>query len=469
MVTIYFDKQVFSHLRNAKQEKHVRLLEKILSHKSEFIFLYSNALLFDLQQDKTDTKYAELEFIHSIVDNNYLTFDQCNENDIPNIMVFNESPCIAFDKTIKLGDFSWLEDFDFSKLTKEQNNCIRNVVDIITKEQAGLLSPDWLINREPINDESPIVDKHEVISVIKFIASVFYGNKESYKLLRDNAINAYMQLKSLTKQPYNTNIQQESSPLDLSFVETLRNSLVQTGLSLSNKAIIYNTAYMLLDLTGECKESSNKVRYLNLQIDSIHSFFGSFCDCIVSDDEGLRDKSRILYNLFGIETKIYSIDEFIEAFDKSIENNRKTINEYFRQIIYDYKSKQIIRTHEGDQYTVTHLRTSNQHFGYFTKMAEFRNEDDTVLMLYKGKDLNQMLLVKEVEILVNRITRNFNETGASFPLFNHDAELPLIQSDNWERILIIDDVDFCLTKFKECPVLCMTIRLKQPVLLEHSA
>ena len=102
-------------------------------------------------------------------------------------------------------------------------------------------------------------------------------------------------------------------------------------------------------------------------------------------------------------------------------------------------------------------------------MAEFRNEDDTVLMLYKGKDLNQMLLVKEVEILVNRITRNFNETGASFPLFNHDAELPLIQSDNWERILIIDDVDFCLTKFKECPVLCMTIRLKQPVLLEHSA
>ena len=126
MVTIYFDKQVFSHLRNAKQEKYVRLLEKILSHKSEFIFLYSNALLFDLQQDKTDTKYAELEFIHSIVDNNYLTFDQCNENDIPNIMVFNESPCIAFDKTIKLGDFSWLEDFDFSKLTKEQNNCIRN-------------------------------------------------------------------------------------------------------------------------------------------------------------------------------------------------------------------------------------------------------------------------------------------------------------------------------------------------------
>ena len=56
MITIYLDKQVFSHLFNAREEKYSLLREKILSHKDEFIFFYSNAHLFDLQDDKTDKR-----------------------------------------------------------------------------------------------------------------------------------------------------------------------------------------------------------------------------------------------------------------------------------------------------------------------------------------------------------------------------------------------------------------------------
>ena len=57
MVTIYFDKQLFSHLFKSQEEKYLVLREKILSHRDEFIFTYSNAHLFDLQQDTTDIKY----------------------------------------------------------------------------------------------------------------------------------------------------------------------------------------------------------------------------------------------------------------------------------------------------------------------------------------------------------------------------------------------------------------------------
>lgn len=52
MITIYLDKQVFSHLFNAREEKYSLLRDKILSHKDEFIFFYSNAHLFDLQEIK---------------------------------------------------------------------------------------------------------------------------------------------------------------------------------------------------------------------------------------------------------------------------------------------------------------------------------------------------------------------------------------------------------------------------------
>lgn len=38
MVTIYFDKQFFSYLFNAKEEKYIILRDKILSHKDDFVF-----------------------------------------------------------------------------------------------------------------------------------------------------------------------------------------------------------------------------------------------------------------------------------------------------------------------------------------------------------------------------------------------------------------------------------------------
>lgn len=52
MVTIYLDKQVFSYLFKAKDKKYALLREKILSHRDEFIFFYSNGHLFDLQMTK---------------------------------------------------------------------------------------------------------------------------------------------------------------------------------------------------------------------------------------------------------------------------------------------------------------------------------------------------------------------------------------------------------------------------------
>ena len=75
MVTIYFDKQLFSHLFKSQEEKYLVLREKILSHRDEFIFTYSNAHLFDLQQDTTDIKYDEMDFMQSIVDGNHIFYE----------------------------------------------------------------------------------------------------------------------------------------------------------------------------------------------------------------------------------------------------------------------------------------------------------------------------------------------------------------------------------------------------------
>lgn len=108
MVTIYLDKQVFSHLFNAKEEKYSLLREKILSHKDEFIFFYSNAHLFDLQDDKTDIKYTEMEYMQSIVSGYHLIYENHKQE------VIKQSPRNAFETIGKIEDFSWLENFVFT-------------------------------------------------------------------------------------------------------------------------------------------------------------------------------------------------------------------------------------------------------------------------------------------------------------------------------------------------------------------
>ena len=458
MVTIYLDKQVFSHLFNAREEKYARLREKILSHKDEFIFFYSNAHLFDLQDDKTDIKYSEMEFMQSIVDGNRLIYEASKQE------VMKQSPRDAFETIGKVGDFSWMENFDFSQLTVEQRNAINNIADISVKDLKGELGFDWLTKRTPISSEELQVDVTTFKSLMNFIAYNFYENKEAYKQIRDKTIANYnpKEIKADGEEKFNEQL--SSSPLGLSFIETIKAVLAQTGLSSSDSATIYYMSYMMLDLFGVNKEARKKVKFQNMQADCCHSFFGSYCDCIVSDDEGLRLKSKTLYKLFNFDTKVYSIDEFIEKFEEAINNNKKSGRKYFDEIFNDYIARQILRTEITPEHTLTYLNTSNKFFGYFNCMIERKSDNETVIILHKNNDLNQPMLVREIEIIVNRMVKVFNDMGANFTLFDEAVELPQLKADNWNRILVLNDADICLTKFKETPMLCLWIKLKQPII-----
>lgn len=454
MVTVYLDKQVFSHLFKAKEEKYIRLREKILSHKDEFIYFYSNAHLFDLQKDLTSCKYDEMEFMQSIVDGNRLIYEA------PNIMVLKQSPHDAFRTIGEIGDFSWLKYIDFSQITKEQKKAINNIVDITIKDFKGELDSDWLTKRIPISEDELQVDKQTFVSLIERIAYHFYENKESYKNIRDNTIAMYNPTLITAEEESPFNEQFASSPLGLSFGELVKAALTQTGLSSIDPAIVYSIAYIFLDLFGVNKETRKKVRFQNMQTDSCHSFFGSYCDCIVSDDEGMRRKCKVLYKLFNIGAKVYSIDEFIERFNKSIKDNEKSAHEYIGEIFDDCLTMQIKKIEITPEHTLLQLNTSCTYFGYFNYMSVRRTKDETDIILYKNNDFSQSILAKEIEIIVNRFVRVFNDIGANFALFDEANEFPQINTGNWARVLILNSADIYLTKFGDAPMLCLWIKLK---------
>ena len=51
--------------------------------------------------------------------------------------------------------------------------------------------------------------------------------------------------------------------------------------------------------------------------------------------------------------------------------------------------------------------------------------------------------------------------GVTSEMFNEAMELPQIKANNWERILVLDDAYMSLSIFKDTPMLCFWIKMKQ--------
>jgi uncharacterized protein YutD len=70
--------------------------------------------------------------------------------------------------------------------------------------------------------------------------------------------------------------------------------------------------FELLDLCGFWKDSNTyKSNYARLW-DSNHAFFASYCHYFVSDDKRTREKTKVVYHLYQLKTKVIDSSEFID-------------------------------------------------------------------------------------------------------------------------------------------------------------
>ena len=452
MVTIYFDKQVFSYLFNTCDEKYIRLKEKILAHKEEFILLYSAGHLMDLNNDMSEKKYAEMEFMHSIVDENFLIFDSY-------IKVSRISPMGVF---LNLGEpfkKPLLDNLDLSNLSKEQKKALNNISDLIRRDIDEGLEFDWLKTRVPIDSEELLVDKETLEYFFNVVSESFFGNK--YKMVRDNVMHLYNPGSIVTGESGNVNDVSLNTPLKMMYLDIVRAALKQIGFPVNNDLMTYYISYVFLDLFGFNKEPRKKVKFQNLQADALHSFYGSYCDCVVSDDVGLRNKTKDLYGVYNINTKVYSVDEFIEKFDEAIANNKKSIYQYWEEIMQDYLYGEEIKSETVPDGKMIGVKCSYSYFGYFNQMFVKESDGETAIILCKNLDTNNFILIKEIEILVNRYARAFNEIGAQFCNFNWELEFTKILADSWSREVRVNNMLLKLTRLPGTPKFCFSIWIKK--------
>lgn len=69
--------------------------------------------------------------------------------------------------------------------------------------------------------------------------------------------------------------------------------------------------YFVLDMLGYKTEDKRK-SFANLDTDAHHIFLAYFCDYLVSDDEKMRDKAKVIYSHFQCTTKVMDSQSFMK-------------------------------------------------------------------------------------------------------------------------------------------------------------
>ncbi|MFN4149491.1 MAG: hypothetical protein ACK4IX_00975, partial [Candidatus Sericytochromatia bacterium] len=99
--------------------------------------------------------------------------------------------------------------------------------------------------------------------------------------------------------------------LQKSFLEFVEETFTHNkSLEKQREYNFFINSYNCLNLLGLDKEKNKKVVFSSFQNDAQHAYYAAHCEYLVSDDEQLLVKARILYNLFGIETKVLNFNEF---------------------------------------------------------------------------------------------------------------------------------------------------------------
>lgn len=473
MERIYFDKQIFSHLFKGEKEVYQNFLNDLLQHKDRFLFCYSHGHLLDLKNDKSEIKYKELDFIESLVGDNYLSYHALDKR----TSCYLARPNEAF-KDIHVEDepFSFssiFNDLDLSFATPEQAEQLRNATDILKNQK---LDFGFLQNQEMPKELSETLGKILPIGLnpmsIMEWSEHFMGmlktleeDKSAYKGLR-NVVDKNINNGKFTVEYDNIDFNDDlkNSVLQKTFIEYVNNNLNPNGDKTITDYDFYIQAYFTLDLLGISKEPAKSVKFRNVMNDGYHSYYGAFCDFVVSDDQGFLKKTKALYKLLGIESKVYNIDEFISYFTllkKSLEKDSST---FFNLLINDIKNGLVLESKNSLKYNrhTTTIKPFHNYLGYFNRIESITEDNQSFILLRrKTQNYSYFSFYREYEGIINNAFNLFGYDKNLKGEFIWETEIREIKNRNWEgRFWDFDTLTILIEINKGINEICLLITTK---------
>jgi len=418
MERVYFDKQIFSNLFKGENPVYQKLLSGLYQHKHNFLYCYSHAHLLDLKNDKTNIKYKELEFVEKLVGDNYLSYHPNGKS----TFCYLVKPTEAFKDVENEEELSFsniFDDIDLSFASQEQQDLFAKAKDILSNQKFDFdFSKISNLPEDTFSPLSKILPLEASSMTIMEWTEYFMGmvktmeeDKTVYKGLRsvvDKNINNGKFTVDYNTIDFNDDL--KNSVLQKSFIEYVTTNLNPIGDKEVSTYDFFVNAYFTLDLLGICKEPSKSVRFKNVMNDAYHSYYGAFCDYVVSDDQGFLKKTKAMYQLLNIQTKVLHIDEFISYFTILSNNFEKDINTFFDLLINDLRNGLIISSKPSLRYNrkTTTIKPNAIYLGYFNKVDNIKEEDLDIIVLYRiTHNYSYFDFFREYEGVVNKAVKLF--------------------------------------------------------------
>lgn len=447
MIRIYLDSNIYRFIKKDNTDLYQKLGKDLTKYGDRLIYYYSHAHLLDLKRDTTNMKYEDLRFMEKFVGTNYLTLEWKESFVSPQIA----TPREAFEG---LGEEKPFTDyFKFDELFS--NDLIENTPELeeVKLKWKELLSmPMNLGLASNISNHSEnekkawqnlipnIKDEYTFLEWIEQFSKIYeklYNDPKTYKELRKNSIDN-LQLANkyhIDIEKINFNEDLKNTPIQLSFLEFVQKSMEHSENNEQKEFNFFITAYSSLNILGIDNESNKKAKFANTMNDAQHSYYSAHCDYLVSDDEGLLVKSKVLFKLLEIETKVLTVEEFSKQIPIIAGLNDISLEGYLRLLKYDLSKGLIIETKPSFRYNRTYvtIKPIQNHFSYFNQFDRIKdeNEGDIIVFYRKIKNYSKFVSYKEFEAVTNKVVKLFG-TDIRFKDYYSDKDTKEIQNGNWD-------------------------------------
>ena len=423
MIRVYIDTNIYSFIKKAEIDFYVKLGDNLKKYKDRLIYYFSHAHLLDLKRDKSDKKEDDLRFIEQFVESNYLALGW--KEKFVNVQV--ATPKEAFDEIdedkpltdyFNFDELYGDETFDDSPELNEAKSKIKELLSMpMNLGLATNISQHSEEERQAWGNLIPnIKDEYTFEEWLHEFSKMYdnlFNNPNAYKDLRRFSLEKL----SLT-QKYNIDIEKidfneelKNTPLQQSFIEFVNKSLEHSKNTEQKEHEFFVTAFNLLNILGLDKEKNKKAKFANTFHDGLHSFYSAHCDYLVSDDKGFLLKSKVLFKLLGIDTKVLHVEDFAAQIGSIAGFLDETPDSYLKLLEHDITHGLVINTKPSFRYnrTYTTIKPSQLHFAYFNLFDSIQDEvEGNILVFYrKINNYSRFDSFKELEGVTNKIVKIF--------------------------------------------------------------
>lgn len=432
---IYLDNCIIQDLKRPELSEFLDLIKR---DKTNNVYCYSEAHLQDLIRDKSNQKFDDLIFMQNIVDSNYWHYNKK--------IIFEHIKPESFIETF----------FEYSETTLNSTDYFsEDLVSNILKEifEKIPINFNHLIDCKTLPSDFPeelkkILEKpcnfYEYICAFRDISEELSTTQNVFKklisYLHKNNFSEFI-LKKVGIEGFNGS---EITDVE-KFRETYTNFFLNEGKFRYN---LFLDQYNGLEFFGFVKGKPRKQKMMNLINDGKHAFFGGFCDVIVSKDRDFLEKTKFIYAMHEIQTKVFDFNEFVIF----LENNTVESNLSLFDMIADgneIEDTNVIINANG----IHSMKLKNTYFSYFNIIYRIENENDDFAYFTRYLiNMSSGTIMNEFEIIVNKLIQSFGVDINGKGVF----DVKEINGENWiGRSWLIDDtlMKICLHE-KLCLTFC---------------